>query len=521
MNKRRLSFHSARLIIVLSCLALFVLSFLTCLILLYLMQSPGFDPSLVSWLIAMFFIAIIAASIFGVSFFVYSRLFVQSVTMRSFFGEDHPIFNVSHFKRKVRRFTRKKGAKGAMVRINVKGLTTEVLNTYGDDTLRAVNSLVLKTLGEHCRDRRLYAYTFTPLEGFLFYKKTLAQTQFHDEVKALMKEIDDKIANDSSLPSLTLLFGIAWYDEKGLSPDDLLKRAMLASTYNLKTRLTSDFVEYSASILGQVDARTRLGQELTHALEHEELVIYYQAKFDLHTHRFYGAESLIRWNHPERGLLLPSFFIPFAERTGIILDVDRYVFEHVCQDLARWKKEGRRRLVISVNLSRKTVYDPGIIAFYQEKIAQYGIDPSLIDIELTESLAAKDSVFIQSMLKKITALGVKTSIDDFGIGHSSLSSLKSLPFDTLKIDKSFIDDIEIVPESRAMVSSIVSMAHLLHMKTIAEGVETEGQVKILSDLNADAVQGYYYSKPINEYDFTRLLINNRFELEGKEKEEKA
>jgi len=522
MNKHhRLSFQKKRVISWLICLFLFTAFFIASLFILSAISEPGYDPVLIYLLIIFVIIALVSSIVLGLEFLFYSLLFIQKEIMYAFFLGDAPVFNDRIFKIKVKRFMRKKGAKGAMVRINVRGLNGDILNNYGTKTLQSINQIILETIKKRCHHSRLYAYTFTPLDGFILYKRTLAASQFHEELMEMAKEIEERVTSETSLSSLTLLYGITWYDEKNLTPDELIARAVLASSYSLQTRLTSDFIEYSASIIGQVDAKKRLGEELSSALHRQELVIYYQAKFNLHNNCFYGAESLIRWNHPERGLLPPSFFIPFAERTGFILDIDRYVFEHVCQDLARWKKEGQRPLIISINLSRKTIYDPNILSYYQEKIEQYGIDPSLIDIELTESLAAKDSVFIKSMLKKISALGFRTSIDDFGIGHSSLSSLKSLPFDTLKIDKSFIDDIEVTEESRAIVSSIVSLAHLLHMKTIAEGVESEGQVNLLRSLNVDAVQGYYYSKPVNEYDFMRLLANNRFEENNEIKEEEA
>ena len=156
-----------------------------------------------------------------------------------------------------------------------------------------------------------------------------------------------------------------------------------------------------------------------------------------------------------------------------------------------------KNLVISVNLSRRTVYDPDLLLFLSRTVAEFGVDPSMIELELTESLAAENLIFISSVIRKIKAEGFKTSIDDFGIGYSSLSALKSIPYDVLKIDKSFIDDIEIEPKAKSMVASIIDLVHTLGMEVIAEGVESAKQADILASLRCDAIQGYYFSRPVD------------------------
>ena len=186
--------------------------------------------------------------------------------------------------------------------------------------------------------------------------------------------------------------------------------------------------------------------------------------------------------------------------------------------MVKWKNEGKRIPKVSINLSRKTALAPEILTFYKETMEKYEINPKWIEIELTESMAAQDAVFVSAMIRKIKALDLDTSIDDFGMGYSAFSSLKKIPFDTLKIDKSFIDEVELDQKSRDLVRCINDISHSLGMNTIAEGVETEIQKNIVKELGIDAVQGYYYSRPLGEFEFQRFLMNNPFEKKKKKEE---
>ena len=274
---------------------------------------------------------------------------------------------------------------------------------------------------------------------------------------------------------------------------------------------------FDRSLVKEEEERKTLEEEITRALENEEFQIYYQAKWDIKAGRFYGAEALIRWKHPTRGIIPPSSFIPYCESSQKIVEIDHYVFEHVCADIAKWNAETKRRLVVSVNLSRRSIYDPSLLTFLEETLAKNRLLPNQIDIELTESLAAQNIVYISAIIRRIRAIGFLTSMDDFGVGYSSLSSLKNIPFNTLKIDKSFIDDIEIDPRSASMVQSIINLVHALDMKVIAEGVEAHKQVEILSSLGLDAIQGYYYSRPLERSRFESFLSSNIFEGKGDKK----
>lgn len=314
----------------------------------------------------------------------------------------------------------------------------------------------------------------------------------------------------NDLPSVIVLFGAA----KGKLNENAaitLAHSEFALFFNAGTRLSGSMEIYSQAIVKENEGRKSLDEEIARALKRHELQIYYQGKWDLKKGCFYGAEALIRWKHPKRGILPPSSFIPYCENSGRIVEIDHYVFETVCKDIAKWRSEGRRKIAVSINLSRRSVYDPSLLSFLEKTCEDNHVSPKEIDIELTESLAAQNVVFISAIIRRIKALGFGTSMDDFGIGYSSLSSLKNIPFSVLKIDKSFIDDIEIDNKSRSMVRSIIELVHALGMKTIAEGVETADQVRILQSLGLDAIQGFYFSRPLERARFEAFLESNIFE----------
>ena len=314
----------------------------------------------------------------------------------------------------------------------------------------------------------------------------------------------------NDLPSVIVLFGAA----KGKLNENAaitLAHSEFALSFNAGTRLSGSMEIYSQAIVKENEGRKSLDEEIARALKRHELQIYYQGKWDLKKGCFYGAEALIRWKHPKRGILPPSSFIPYCENSGRIVEIDHYVFETVCKDIAKWRSEGRRKIAVSINLSRRSVYDPSLLSFLEKTCEDNHVSPKEIDIELTESLAAQNVVFISAIIRRIKALGFGTSMDDFGIGYSSLSSLKNIPFSVLKIDKSFIDDIEIDNKSRSMVRSIIELVHALGMKTIAEGVETADQVRILQNLGLDAIQGFYFSRPLERARFEAFLESNIFE----------
>ena len=254
-----------------------------------------------------------------------------------------------------------------------------------------------------------------------------------------------------------------------------------------------------------------LAQDIDNAIRNREFEVYYQPKFDLKAEKFTGAEALIRWRHPTKGLVSPGTFIPFAERNDQIIDIDRYTFDRVCQDLAYWKKRGSRLVNISVNLSRNGIYRTDLISFLTETMDKFSVSPMQLELELTESSAQRDMLYLLSIIKQLKALKIKLAVDDFGTGYSSLSNLRKLPMDTLKIDKSFFDSVEVDKKARDIAKTTIAMAKALDMKVVAEGIQTAKQVAICKAAECDYIQGYFYSRPLSREEFEVFLKNNEFE----------
>jgi EAL domain-containing protein (putative c-di-GMP-specific phosphodiesterase class I) len=439
-----------------------------------------------------------------------NRMRAEQASTKEYFQNEHFVYTETAFKKELRKRSLSKKFKGAVAALGIKDLNSEVLSLYGPEAVKEINEIILGCIYEKWSDKKEYVYAYNILDDFLVYKDTTDPREFYQELKALAEGISAEIQQNGALPALKILIG-AYQIVPGDKIEEIVQRASFAEKFNVSTRLSDDVVIFSKEMLGEGDNQRDLSYEIGRALDEGQFEIYYQPKYDLRNSKFFGAEALIRWNHPIRGLLPPSLFIPFAEQSGRIIDIDRYVFRHVCMDIARWEKEGRRLLKISVNLSRKSVYDPGILDYFQKTMAELKVNPLLIEMELTESVAAKDAIYIAAMIKRLKELGFATAIDDFGVGYSSFSSLKKIPFDTLKVDKAFIDDIEIDKKARDLVECVIQIGHALEMSVVAEGVQSEKQTEILRKMGVDSIQGYYFSRPMPCFEYEKFLEANRFE----------
>lgn len=426
------------------------------------------------------------------------------------FTKETYVYNEQAVRLTYRHMMRGRRSEGLLAVLDVKDLS-KLRNIYGQKGPRIINDSLFKAIHDGLdQDDKNFAYGFSPIKGWFIFKRGGVESEFIEELKETCVRVNRILEEDGTMPDVTILCGV-YHAHKGDLFVDSFNKASTAATFNLSSRISSDVIVYSEEFMMDSEGEKNLSSELGNAINEEQLQIFYQPKFDLHENYFFGAEALVRWNHPSRGLLPPSLFIPFAEQSGRIIEVDKYVFEQVCKNMKKWKAEGKRIPKVSINLSRKTALAPDILSFYKDAMERYEIDPKWIEIELTESMAAQDAVFVSAMIRKIKAMDLDTSIDDFGMGYSAFSSLKKIPFDTLKIDKSFIDEVELDQKSRDLVRCINDIGHSLGMKTIAEGVETENQMKIVKELGIDSIQGFYYSKPLGEFEFQRFLNNNTFE----------
>ncbi len=450
-----------------------------------------------------------------------SRMKLEQLSASSYFSEPTFVYSEGAFLREVKRLSGEgsKKAIGYLAALNVKGINGDILSFYGSEEAKAINSIVFSCLYERFHQRRQFRYGFSLTNMFLIYVKSNDFSAFETELLGLASEIESKVIARGKISNIAILFGTsAIKDEK--DAQSALDHATFASRYNASNRFSSGLIPFSKEQMDFSENEKELPSDILKAIKEEQFQIFYQPKFNLRSKKFYGAEALVRWSHPTRGLLPPSFFIPFAEKSGLIVDLDHYIYEHTIRDIARWEANEETLVRMSINLSRRTVYNEGLVDFLRESAKRYGVESKWIDIEITESLAARDAAFLYHLVSKIKDLGMATSIDDFGVGYSSFNSLKNLPFDTLKIDKSFIDDIEVDAKSRDIVRAVVDLAHSMGMWTIAEGVETAKQVEILAAMGLDAVQGYYYSRPLNSFEFQRFLKNNPFEKKEEKGEKK-
>lgn len=308
--------------------------------------------------------------------------------------------------------------------------------------------------------------------------------------------------------SITCSIGISIYPRDGEDVPKLLKNAD-AALYRAKEQGKNSFQFFTAEMNARLFERMQLEHQLRLALERDEFVLYYQPKVSLQTGRIVGVEALIRWQHPQKGIVGPGKFIPLAEEAGLIEPIGQWVLKAACGQAKAWRTAGLPKLPLAVNVSARQFRLDALVKLVKSTVHDAGLEPTDIDIEVTESLLMLNTDSVLSILKKLKDFGIGLNLDDFGTGYSSLSYLKRFPFDKLKLDISFVRNITSEPDSAAIALAIIAMAHSLNLKVIAEGVETEGQMRYLHLHGCDEIQGYYYSRPLPAADFERLVLEDR------------
>lgn len=253
---------------------------------------------------------------------------------------------------------------------------------------------------------------------------------------------------------------------------------------------------FDSSMEERMLKRMELQADLQRAIEENQFELYYQPQVCLETGRVTGFEALIRWNHPQKGLVLPSEFIPLAEECGLIVAIGKLVLRAACRQLKEWEQEGYHDILLAVNLSAKQFRDPQFLDSVCELIRESGIDPKNLELEITETIALDDVTYSIGMLERLKRLGISFSLDDFGTGYSSLNYLKRLPVNNLKIDKSFLDSVMESKSDQRIVETIIQLAQALELSVIAEGVEQEEQETFLKKVKCNKAQGYLYSRPV-------------------------
>ncbi|MCF8210447.1 MAG: EAL domain-containing protein [Rhodoferax sp.] len=397
----------------------------------------------------------------------------------------------------------------AMLLVSVDQLR-ELADTLGHALCDELVVMVAQRLSAHLRDQD----TVASLEGrefVLVLPDTAANGAAH-----LATEIQARLGHVFELGgrelSVTVSVGIAVYPENGSDFDSLLSSVEIA-LHRAQASGRGLFQFFDAEIYQQVIARDLRIKALREAVALEQLQLLYQPQADLQTGQLCGLEALLRWNHPEWGVVSPAEFIPLAEETGLIDPIGEWVMRRACQDVRSWLDAGLQVPPVAVNVSPLQFHNMGLVAQIQTALRDYRVDAARLELEVTESGLMDDVPHSERLLGELKGLGVKLSLDDFGTGYSSLSYLKRFPFDTVKIDQSFVRDLTLSESDRVLVNVIISMAHGLGMRVIAEGVETEAQCDVLRNSVCDEIQGYLLSRPVNFAAISSVLTQG-YQLPG-------
>ncbi|BCB27712.1 hypothetical protein SKTS_25980 [Sulfurimicrobium lacus] len=324
----------------------------------------------------------------------------------------------------------------------------------------------------------------------------------------ILKVLDQAFLVEERDLFLSASIGIAMFPQDGENGEALLKNAS-AAMYRTKASGGNNFLFYSAEMNAHSLERLNMESELRRAVERNELLLYYQPQMSLRNGEIIGMEALLRWQHPLRGLVSPMEFIPLAEETGLIVPIGEWVLRTACAQNLAWQAAGLPAVAVAVNLSARQFEGQDIVALTAQVLRETGLDPSYLELELTESAAMGNADAFIGVTEALKGLGVTLSIDDFGTGYSSLSYLKRFALDRLKIDQSFVRDIVQNPDSAAIAVTVIALAHGLGLSAVAEGVETEAQLNFLRTRGCDEMQGFYFSKPLPGAEFEQLLRERR------------
>ncbi|MEK6771625.1 MAG: EAL domain-containing protein [Pseudomonadota bacterium] len=384
---------------------------------------------------------------------------------------------------------------------NFKNVNDTLGHETGNQVIRAVAERLVASVRPGDSVARLGGDEFCVL---------LADIAQIEDVAHVMQKIREQLEQPLTVAGhtlyLTATLGISLYPADGADSETLLKNADIAM-YRARER-DEDYQYYAADMTVNAAERLALENDLRQALARQELLLHYQPQVSLATGVVTGVEALLRWRHPVHGMISPAKFIPLAEETGLILTIGEWVLRQACAQARAWADAGRP-LRVAVNLSARQFRQPGLDGLIRGVLEETGLDPARLDIELTESIIVHDPAAVTAILAGIEKLGVQISIDDFGTGYSSLSYLKRFPIDVLKVDQSFVRDIATDPDDAAIVRAIITMAHALGIQTIAEGVETREQLAFLRENSCDAMQGYYFSRPVPGDEITAMLHAKR------------
>lgn len=374
----------------------------------------------------------------------------------------------------------------------------------GDSLLRVIGSRLQNMITDHDTVARIQAGQFAIL------LPSSDKPQAITLAKTILEQLAEPFNLDGREIFITASIGVAFSPKDGMDLDTLLKNADVALNF-VQERGGNFFHFYSAEMSHKFIEQVTLQAHLRQALQRDEFRVYYQPQVNLLSGEIVGVEALIRWEHPERGLILPGEFIPLAEETNLIGPMGEWVLATACAHVKSWQARGLANLRVAVNLSGRQFTEQTLKERVIQTLQTTGLAPGNLELELTESILLRDMEAAISTLSELKALGIHIAIDDFGTGYSSLSQLRHLPFDTLKVDRTFVKNVTEKAETAAITAAIIQMAHTLNLAVIAEGVETIEELNFLRRNHCDEIQGYIVSRPLPVHEFLEFLANYRTE----------
>lgn len=326
-----------------------------------------------------------------------------------------------------------------------------------------------------------------------------------EELQQVRDQMEKSLASVKIEQKINLYYGVYTIEDRGMSVDLMCDRANLALR-TVKGNSNRAYAVYNDELHQVVLSEQQLTNSMEEALLQRQFEVYYQPVVDLNTGDVVSAEALVRWNHPEKGMVSPGFFIPFFEHNGFIIKLDAYIREEVCRNMMELRRRGLRNIPVSVNVSRLEFYDPNLCRSIIDLTERYRLEPQMMRLEITESAYTDNPQQLLAAMKELQNYGFQVLMDDFGSGYSSLNMLKDVPVDILKMDMKFLEDQGISGRGPEILASLVRMAKKLGMRTIAEGIETKEQGDFLRSVGCEYGQGYYYARPMPADSFTSLLM---------------
>jgi diguanylate cyclase (GGDEF)-like protein/PAS domain S-box-containing protein len=350
-------------------------------------------------------------------------------------------------------------------------------------------------------------------DEFVFLLEGLSQNDTCAFAQAVLEAVSTPISIGEADVTVGASVGIASYPEAGLSADELLRNADVAM-YAAKTSGRNAYRVYCEELASEQRDKRTVEQQIRKGLREDEFCLHFQPQISLSTGAVIGAEALIRWNHPERGLLLPGQFIPVAEESTLVVSLGEMVLEKACRQIHLWDVLDFPVFPLAVNLSARQLCCAGLPDFIARMLDKYELDPARLHLEITESMLMADLATASAVLRRLQEMGIKVALDDFGTGYSNLAYIKQFPISTLKIDRSFVGDLEKDENARLLTSAVVSLGKSLRLEVLAEGVETEQQRDFLEQAGCDNAQGYHFSRPLPIGSFNDFVSHHKATVAG-------